>query len=168
MSTQTWKSSDHPRNTAGGMPGNKGAFISKAQSEPAGLNLSTKPSWEVHSAAVQDAVAAAGIYSGHAFEHRSTALLVNPQGNPEASINLVDDLGNTTQLSHDYTTGVTTFRARDLGVKSTDPETIRVVVDDICPDHEGDPAGMFNALREQVVTRDGLHPSLREALEQNL
>lgn len=167
MSTQTWKSSDHPRNTTGGLPGNRGAFAAKQQSADASVALGYQDLWQNHSEAVNDAAGAAGIYSGHAFEYRSTALLVNPAGNPEASINLTDDLGNNTQLSHDYTTGVTTFRAYDLGVKSTDPETVRVVVDDICSEHEGDPAGMFNALRAQVITQENLHPSLRAALTGN-
>lgn len=293
MSTQTWKAADHPRNTAGGLPGNKGAFVHKSQSaddsvtlgsddiswayhaeavdnaaynigvhdgetyayrktsafvgprghatavlrltdaegevvlshdyntgvtslrrwggdnntDPAAVGAAvrdiygptksssdlfyslreealnsggmhpsmhealsresaTRPSQEAHSEAVANAAAEAGIQSGHAYELSSTAVMVNPKGEPEAFLNLDD--GEPTQIRHNYVTGETTYTCKNRGIKgSTDADLIQVAVDDLSREHEGDTAGMFNSLREQALNQAALHPAVRAALAGN-
>lgn len=140
-----------------------GRFAAEQKQEP---DLVLGGDYKLHREAVSQAASDTGIYSGHAYEHRSTALQANSRGEAEAYLYLND--GCDVELCHNYGTGVTTYTCDDLDIRdATDPELIQVAVDDICRSYEGDTAGMFNRLREESLAAPDLDRRVRASLSES-
>lgn len=161
MSTQTWKPALHPRNTNGAGSGNTGAFATKQLQADDSIVLTTgSDPWGDHGNAMAYAADAIGVSSGAAYGYNSTSMLVNPNGQAEANLNLSDAGGNL-QLRHNYATGMTTLNRGKNSI--SDPDQVNAVVRDIYGVTRAS-SDLFHSLREKAM-ESGIHPSVHTALQ---
>ena len=165
MSTQTWNASAHPRNLAGGMPGNKGAFITKQLGANDQVVLTAAHGggnpWEDHTHAVKDTIEAIGVGDGDVYSYRGTALLVNPNGHPTAHVHLQDSRGQV-EMEHNFATGITVLK-RPNGISTTDPAAVNAAVRDIYGINRSS-GDLFHRMGEEMSVASGVHDSLKQAL----
>lgn len=161
MSTQTWKPGLHPRNTNGAGSGNTGAFATKQLQADDSIVLTTGADpWGDHGNEMALAADAIGVSSGAVYEYNSTSMLVNPNGQAEANLNLSDAGGNL-QLRHNYATGMTTLNRGKNSI--SDPDQVNAVVRDIYGVTRAS-SDLFYSLREKAM-ESGIHPSVHTALQ---
>lgn len=159
----TWNEKDHPRRNDG-TPG-KTQFAAKTNTASTlTLKAPGVPDWDTHSDAVNGAAASIGLHTGEKNQYRSTALLVNPDGHAEASVNLgKSGVGSGAQLRHDYATGVTTLEDFEAKTKTTDPDTVNAVVRDVYGLNRSS-KDLFWKLREETLADGAVHPTVKGVL----
>ncbi|MCU6480185.1 hypothetical protein [Arthrobacter sp. A2-55] len=126
--------------------------------------LSVPGPWTLHHDAQEAAAASVGLRDGESHRYNSTALMINPQDEPEAYINLQEDSGVQGQLTHNYATGESAYLSRVRRTRTADPDKVHAVLSDI---GGGTDAGeFFGKLRTASLAEPKLHSKLRKALNQ--
>lgn len=160
MSTQISNEAATARENSRGAGGKFGAQV---HSESPTVTLGGDP-WGEHSDAVEDAASRTGIRDGHAYTYKSSSLQANAAGQLELAINLADDDGDSAQLVHNYARDTTTYKSRSLSIETEDTELVETVVNDVCPEYEGNPSGVFERFSHEAKVSPGIHPKVDSLL----